>query len=76
MFLQQNVIHLDRDGRRELQQAVHDKDLSPELTWEKGSISIFSGEVNLWGNQALSEALTTLAHCPVDNESEKLPFLE
>lgn len=76
MFLQQNLIHLDRDGRHELQQAVHDKNLSPELPWEKRSISIFSGEANLWGNQALSEALTVLAHCPVDNASEKLPFLE
>lgn len=76
VFLQQNLIHLDRDGRHEFQQAVRDKNLSPELPWEKGSFSIFLGEANLWGNQTLSEALTALAHCPVDNAREKLPFLE
>lgn len=76
MFLQQNLIHLDRDGRHEFQQAVRDKNLSPELPWEKSSFSIFLGEANLWGNQTLSEALTALAHCPVDNARGKLPFVE
>lgn len=76
MFLQQNLIYLDRDGRHELQQAVHNKNLCPELPWEKGNFSMFSVETDIWANQALSEALTVLAHCPVDNASEKLPFLE
>lgn len=72
VFLQQNLpIHLNRDSKYELLQAVLGNNFSSELLWEKGNFSFFHGEANVRGNGALPEALTISAHCPVDSAREK-----
>lgn len=72
VFLQQNLpVHLNRSSRYELLQAVLGKNFSFELLWEKGSFSFFHRDANFRRNQALPEALTISAHCPVDSASEK-----
>lgn len=77
VFLRQNFpVHLNRDSRYELLQAVLGKNFSSELPWEKGSFSFFRGEANFGGNRALPEALTVSVHCPVAGASKKLPLLE